>query len=85
MEIVNVIFIRFIQRLDDCLQMRVIINEVSMAYIYKQCFCALLTNVIGIGVLNIGKIFIWDILLVGSVSFFDIGLLLFYGRVKINQ
>ena len=62
----------FFQCINDGCQVLLIAQEICMAGIDDNGLKVMLLNVVRIGLLDIKEIFIWNILLIGSLSFPDI-------------
>ena len=74
-----------IQRMNNGLKVCRIVEKIGLAGIYQQCFYVVLPDILGIGVLNIQEIVVFDLLLVTSVSFSDVLLQFMYWCVQIDQ
>lgn len=75
----------FPQGFNDHLEMFFIAKKVGIGSIYKKRFDIMLFDVMGIGFLDAEQVIVGDILLVGTVSFFDIGLEPVDRRMQVNK
>lgn len=79
------IIVFFIQCINYGLQVFFIAQKIGMGCINKKGFDVMLFYVVGIGLLQVKKIFVLNILFVRAVAFFYIHLQFMYGGMQVNQ
>jgi len=84
-EVMLSMIIIFFQSIDDHLQMFFITEEIGIWGIDEKCFDIMVFYVMGVGLLDIEKIFVRYVLLISPVPFPDIFLQTAYRRMQVNE
>lgn len=78
-------FIFFSQCFNDHLEMFFIAQKIGIGSIHKKRFDIMLFDVMGIGFLDAEQVIVRDILFIGTIPFFDIGLQAVDRRMQVNE
>ena len=78
-------FVIFVQRIENNPKVLFISQEVCIGCVNKKRLDVVLTDIIGVGFLDIEKILVFYGLFIGAVSFPDILLQFTYRRMQIND